>query len=244
MWGSCGFRNGSLSLRNLPLRSAVIPSESCTPSNSHSQQQKCKERICFHSYLEQDSKKPGHPRVHYIHRTVGHGRPEEESLSWSKLAPGTSSFYQWVCLTEFHFTNLLQEAAWVFHICLGLPVETGSLHIQIQSLFFPFSLERGMLVHSSGALIGGCQHGSFCIPSQVHPIRANTELKSLAMGWSSWRKTDVEVSAPQWRALFHKHKDLSSVPWTQAWGCALVSSVLGNRYMRFRASQPRWVSCQ
>lgn len=239
MRGSCGFRNGSPLLRNLRLRSAVIPSESCTPSNSHSQQQKCKERIAFTLIWKQDSKKLGHPRVHYIHRTACHGE------AWGGKSVMESLLdYRWVYLTEVRFTNLLQETAWVFHICLGLPVETGSLHIQMQSLFFSFLLRRACSTCNSGSLVCGRQHGTFRIPSQVPPIRANTEFRSLAVGWSSWRETDVEVSAPQWRTLFHKHSDLSSVLWMQAWGCSLVSSVLGNRYMRFMASQRWWVSCQ
>lgn len=183
MRGSCEFRNGSPSLRNLPLKSAAIPSESCTPSNSHSQQQKCKEQICFHSALEAGLQEARPPKG-ALHTQDCRARGGLRRKGCHGVRPGTSSFYQSVCLTEFHFTNLLQEAAWVFHICLGLPVETGSLHIQIQPppFFFSFSFERSMLVHSYGALVCGCQHGSFGILSQVPPIKANTEFRSLAVG--------------------------------------------------------------
>lgn len=161
MRGSCGFRNGSPLLRNLRLRSAVIPSESCTPSNSHSQQQKCKERIAFTLIWKQDSKKLGHPRVHYIHRTDCHGE------AWGGKSVMESLLdYRWVYLTEVRFINLLQETAWVFHICLGLPVETGSLYIQMQSLFFFLFFWEG---HARPATPGPWSVDASMAPSAYRP---------------------------------------------------------------------------
>lgn len=147
------------------------------------------------------------------------GRLEGESLSWSPFWTIGECASQRSALLIFS-----KKLPGYFTSALAFQWRLGLCTFKCSHFFFLFFWE-GHADRNSGSLVCGRQHGTFRIPSEVPPIRANTEFRSLAVGWSSWRETDVEASAPQWRTLLHKHNDLSSVLWTQAWGCALVSSV-------------------